>query len=130
MLCYFQVNSEGPKLSVSHSVVSDSLRPRGRQHASPPCPSPPLRVCSYSCPLSQRCHPTTSSSVTPLSSCLPSFPASGSFLMSWLFTSGGQSIAVSASASVLPMTTQGIQPYTCIYPFSPNSPPIQTATQH
>ena len=66
----------------------------------------------------------------PFSSCLLSFPASGSFLMSWLFTSGDQNIGVSASASVLPMTVQGIQPYTYIHPFSSNSHPIQPATQH
>ena len=113
----------------SHSVVSDSLRPHGLEHARLPCPSPTPGACSNSCPLSHRCHPTISSSVIPFS-CLQSFPASGSFQMSQFFASRGQSIAVSASASVLPLTTQGIQPYTCIYPFSPNSPPIQTATQH
>ena len=87
----------------SQSVVSDSLQPHGLQHTRPPCPSSTLGACSKSCPLSQRCHPTILSSVIPFSSCLPSFPASGSFPMNQLFASGGQSIEVSASASVLPM---------------------------
>ena len=87
----------------SHSVVFDSLRPHGLQHARLPCPSPTPRAYSNSCPLSQWCHPTTSSSVVPFCSHLWSFPASGSFPMSQFFTSGGQSIGVSASASVLPM---------------------------
>ena len=72
-----------------------------------PCPSPSPRVCSNSCPLSQWCHPTISSSVTPFSSCLQSFPASGSFPVIWLFASGGYSIGASASASVLPVSIQG-----------------------
>ena len=87
----------------SHSVVSDSLRPHGLQHARPPCPSPTPRVYSSSCLLSQWCHPAISSSVIPFSSCLQSFPAPGSFPVSQFFTSGGQSIGVSASTSVLPM---------------------------
>ena len=90
----------------SHSVVSDSLRSHGLQHARPPCSSPTPGVYSNSCPLSLWCHPTISSSVLPFSSCPQSFPASGSFQMSQLFTSGGQSIWVSASASVLPMDIQ------------------------
>ena len=81
--------------------MSDSLRPHGLQHARLPCPSPSPGVCSDSCPLSWWCHPTILSSVEPFSSCLQSLPASGSFLMSRLFGSGGQSIG--ASASVLPM---------------------------
>ena len=85
------------------SVVSNSLQPHGLQHTRPPCPSPTPGVYSNSCPLSQWCHPTISSYVVPFSSCLQSFPAPGSFLMSQLFTSGGQSIGVSASTSVLPM---------------------------
>ena len=89
----------------SHSVVSDSLRPHGLQHTRPPCPSPTPGVYPNSCPLSQWCHPTISSSVLPFS-CLQSFRVSGSFQMSQLFTSGGPSIGVSASASVLPMNTQ------------------------
>ena len=86
----------------SSSVVYDSLQPHGRQHARPPCPSPTPIACSNSCPLSQWCHPTISSSVFPFpfSSHLQSFPASGSFQRSQFFTSGGQSIGVSASASV------------------------------
>ena len=81
----------------------------GLQHASAvlPCPSPPPGACSNSYPLSQWCHSTTSSSVVPFSSCLQSCPASGSCLISWLFVSGGQSIGASASASVLPINTQG-----------------------
>ena len=90
----------------SCSVLSDSWRPHGLQHARPPCPSPTLEVYSSSCPFSWWCHPTTSSSVVPFSSHLQSFPASGSFQMSQLYASGGQSIGVSASASVLPMNIQ------------------------
>ena len=90
----------------SHSVMSDSLRPHGLQNARFPCPSPTSRAYSNSCPLSQRCHPTFSFSVVPSSSCLQSFPESGSFPMSQLITSGGQSVRVSASASVLPMNIQ------------------------
>ena len=90
----------------SHSVVSDSLRPHGLQHTRLPCPSPTPRPCTNSCPLSWWCHPTISSSVIPFSSYLQSFPASGSFPVSQLFASGGQTIGVSASASVLPMNIQ------------------------
>ena len=87
--------------------MSNSLQPHGLQHARLPCPSPFPRACSNSCPLNQWCHPTISSSVIPFSSCLQSIPASGSFPMSHPFTSGGQSIGASASASVLPMNFQG-----------------------
>ena len=90
----------------SFSVVSNSLRPYGLQHARPPCPSPTPRAYSNSCPLSRWCHPAISSSAVPFSSCLQSFPASGSFPMSLFFASGGQRIRVSASASVLPMNFQ------------------------
>ena len=90
----------------SRLVMSDSLQPRRLQHSRPPCPSPTPGVYSNSCPLSQWCHPTISSSALPFSSCLQSFPASQSFQMSQFFTSGGQSIGVSASASVLPMNIQ------------------------
>ena len=72
--------------------MSDSLRPHGLQHAKPPCPSPTPRANPNSCPLSRGCHPTISSSVVPFSSCLQSFPASGSFQMSQFFTSGGQNV--------------------------------------
>ena len=89
----------------SQSVMSDSLWPHGLQHARPPYPSPAPKVYSNSCPLSQWCHLTISSSVVPFS-CLQSFPASGSFQMSQFFTTGGQSIGVSASASVPPMNIQ------------------------
>ena len=86
--------------------MSSSLRPHGLQHARLLCPSPSPRACSNSCPFSQWCHPTISSSVVPFSSCLQSFPASGSFPMSQLSASGGQSTGLSASASVLPMNIQ------------------------
>ena len=90
----------------SRSVVSNSLQSLGLQHSRPPCPSPNPRVYSNTCPLSRWCHPTISSSVVPFSSRLQSFPASGSFQMSQFFTSGGQSIGVSASTSVLPVNIQ------------------------
>ena len=90
----------------SHSVMSDSLRSHGLQHTRPPCPSPTPRVYSHPCPLSWWCYLTISSSVIPFSSYLQSFPASGSFPVSQFFTSGGQSIGVSALASVLPMNIQ------------------------
>jgi len=94
-------------LLFSHSVMSDSLRPHGLQRTGFPCPSLSPGACSNSCTLSRWCHPTISSSVIPFSFHLQSFPASGSFPMSQLFASGGQSIGVSASASVLPMYVQG-----------------------
>ena len=94
----------------SSSVVSESLRPCELQHARPPCPSPTSGVYPNSCPLSQWCHPTTSSSAVPISSHLQSFPASGSFQMSQLFTSGDQSIGVSASTSGRPINTQDWSP--------------------
>ena len=90
----------------SCSVVSDSLLSHGLQHARLPCPSPTPRACSNLCPLSRWCRPTISSSVVPFSSNLQSFPASGSFPVSQFFASGGQRIGVSASPSVLPVTTQ------------------------
>ena len=93
-------------IQFGHSVVCYSLQPCGLQHARPPCPSPTPGVYSHSWPLSQWCHPTISSSVIPFSSCLQSFPASGSFQKSQFFASGGQSIGVSAAASVLPMNIQ------------------------
>ena len=80
----------------SYLVMSDSLRPHGLQHARPPCPSPTSRAYPNSCPLSWWCHPTISSSVVPFSSCLQSFPVLGSLQMGQCFTSGGQSIGVSA----------------------------------
>ena len=88
----------------SHSVMSYSLQPHGLQHSRIPCPSVSPRVCSNSCPLSQWCHPTISSSVIPFSSHLQYFPASGSFLMSQFFASGGQNIG--PSPSFLPMNIQ------------------------
>ena len=86
--------------------MSNSLQPHEMQHTRPPCPSPTPRVHSNSCPLCQRCYPTIPSSAIPFSSCPQSFPASGSFQASQLFTSGGQNIGVSASTSVLPMNIQ------------------------
>ena len=90
----------------SRSVMSNSLQPHGLQNARPPCPSPTPRAYSNSCPLSRWCHPIISSSVVPFSSHLQSFPASGSFQMSQFFASGGQSIGVSASPSILPTNIQ------------------------
>ena len=98
--------SLGKSVQFSHSVVSDSLQSHGLQHARLLCPSPTTRAYSNSCPLSRWCHPTISSSVIPFSSCPQSFPASGSFQMSQFFTSGGQSIGISASTSVLPVNIQ------------------------
>ena len=94
----------------SRSVVSDSLGPHELQHSRPPCPSPTPGVYSYPCPLSQWCHPVISSSVVPSSACPQSFPESGSFPMSQLFASGGQSIGVIASTSGLTMNTQDWSP--------------------
>ena len=100
------ISEELLSVQFSCSVISDSLGPHGLQHARPPCPSPTPRAYTNSCPVSRWCHPTISSSVVPFSSYPQSFSASGSFQMSQLFASGGQSIRVSASASVLPMNTQ------------------------
>ena len=94
----------------SRSVVADSLQPHELPHPRPPCPSPTPGVHPNPCPLSQWCHPTSSSSVVPFSSCPQSFPTSGSFQMSQLLASRGQSIGVSASTSVLPMNTQDLSP--------------------
>ena len=110
--CEFKIVLENQRTDIlmfsvqfSHSVMSDSLWPYGLQHARLPCPSPTPRICSNSCPSSQWRHPTISSSVIPFF-CPQSFPASGSFPVSHFFVSGGQSIGVSALASVLPMNTQ------------------------
>ena len=97
-------------LQFSRSVMSDSLWPHKLHHAGPLCPSPTLGVHPNSCPSSQWCHPAISSSVVPFSSCPQSLPAAGSFPMSQLFTWGGQSIGVSALASVLPVNTQNWSP--------------------
>ena len=110
---YFQKSQNNDWLfssvQFSHSV-SLTLRPHGLQCARLPCPSPTPRAFSNSCPLSKWCHPTISSSVVPFSSCLKSVPASGSFPMSQLFTTGAQSIGVSALASILPKNTQDWSP--------------------
>ena len=103
--CSFFTSYQFSSVHFSRSVVSNSLWPHGLQHARLPCPSPTPRVYPNSCPLSRWCHPTISSSVVPFSSCLRSFPASGSFQMSRIFASGGQSIGVSASTSILTMNT-------------------------
>ena len=100
----------GSSVQFSRSVVSNSLRPHESQHARPPCPSPIPGVYSDSCPSIRWCHPAISSSVVPFSSCPQSLPASGSFPMSQLFASGGQSIGVSALAWVLSMNTQDQSP--------------------
>ena len=107
ILCHFSCEQGLLLLLFSCSVMSDYLWPHGLQHARLPCPSPSPRACSNSCPLSQWFPPTISSSVVPFSSCVQSFPASGSFLMSWFFALGGQSIGASASASVPLMNIQG-----------------------
>ena len=101
-----QLCHKSSSVQFSHSVVSDSLRPHGMQHARLPCPSPTPGAYSNSCPLSRWCHPTILSSVIPFFSCLQSFLASGSFPKSQFFKSGGQIIGVSASVSVLPMNIQ------------------------
>ena len=107
----FITHSEGPQFSqFSCSVVSDSLRPHGPQHARLHCRSSTPGAYANSCPLSRWCHPAILSSVVPFSSHLQSFPASGSLQMSQFFESGGQSIGVSASVSVLPMNTQDWSP--------------------
>ena len=110
MFHFFNIMYLFCSVQFSRSVVSGSLQPHGLQHARPPCPSPTPGVYPNTCPLSWWCHPTISSSVVPFSSCPQSFPVSGSFPMSQFFTSGGQSIGVSASTSVLPMNTQDWSP--------------------
>ena len=99
-----------PAVLFSRSVVSSTSWPHGRQHARIPCPALSPGASSNSCPLSRWCHPTISSSVAPFSSCPQSFPASGSFPKSRLFTSSGQSVGSSASASVLSMNIQNWLP--------------------
>ena len=103
---HWATRSRVSSVQFSHSVVSEPLWPYGLQHTRPPLPSPTPRVYANSCPLSWWGHPTFSSSVVPFSSCLQSFPASGSFQLRKLFSSGSQSIGVSAYASVLLMNTQ------------------------
>ena len=108
--CPYLPKGKNKTKQFSCSVMSDSLQPNEPQHARPPCPSPTPRIHPNPCPLSQWCHPTISFSVIPFSSCPQSFPASGSFQMSQLFASGGQSIGISASTSVRPMNTQDWSP--------------------
>ena len=114
IICIMHVQFSSVQFSCP--VVSDSLWAHGLQHSRLPCPSPAPRACSDSCPSSWWCHPAISSSVVPFSFCLQSLPASESFPVSQFFTSGGQSIGVSASASVLPMNIQDWFPFTCVYP--------------
>ena len=109
-ITYRLLDVQFSSVQFNHSVMSDTLWPHELQHARPPCPSPTPRVYANSCPSSQWCHATISSFVIPFSFCPQSFPASGSFQMSQLFASGGQSIGVSASTSVLPMNTQDWSP--------------------
>ena len=103
LISYTRLNWTGSSVQFSLSVMSNSLQPDGLQHARPPCPLRTPRVYPNSCPLSQWCYPTISSSVVPYCSHLQSFPATGSFPMSQFFTLHDQSIGVSASTSVLPM---------------------------
>ena len=105
-----QLNIQFSSVQFSRSVVSDTLWPHELQHVRPPCPSPTPGVHPNSCPSSRWCHPAISSSVVPFSSCPQSFSASESFPMSQLFAWGGQSIGVSALASVLPKNTQDLSP--------------------
>ena len=107
---YWSFSFRISSVQFSRSVVPSSLQPHGLQLARPPCSSSTPRVHPNPCPLSQWCHPTISSSVIPFSTCPQSFPASGSFQMSQFFQSGGQSIGLSASTSVLPMNTQDWSP--------------------
>ena len=108
--CYQRDDTMCGLLLFSRWVMYNSLRPHGLQHARLLCLPPSLRVCSNSCPLSQWCHLTLLSSAAPFCFCLQSFPTSGAFPMNQLFTSGGQSIRASVSASVLPMNSQGWLP--------------------
>ena len=103
-------NLQISSVQFSCSVTSGSLWPHGLEHTRLPCPSPTPRAYSNSCPSCRWCHPTISSSVIPFSSCLQSFPASGSFPMNQILASGGQSTGVSASASVLQTNTQDWSP--------------------
>ena len=109
-ISYWEMYFTYQSVQFSCSVMSNSSWPHELQHTRPPYPSPKPRVYSSSCPLSRWCHPTISSSVVPFSSCPQSFPTSGSFPMSQLFASGGQSIGISASTSILPMNTQDWSP--------------------
>ena len=110
LVFWISLNKFGSLVQFIHSVVYDSLWPHELQHSRPACPSLTPGVYPNSCPLSRWCHPTISFSVIPFSSCLQFFPTSGSFQMNQLFTSGGQSIGVSSSTSVLPMKTQDWSP--------------------
>ena len=119
ILCCQRWRSSISSVQFNRSIVSNSLWPHGLQHARSPCPSPTPGVYSNSCPLSWWCHATISSSVIPFSSHLQSFPASASFPVSQFFASGGQSIGVLASASVLPMNIQDWHLSYYILPYLP-----------
>ena len=110
IVCVHFSNIDDKSVQFSRSVMSDSLQPHELQHARPPCPSPTSGVHPNPRPLSWWCHPIIPSSIIPFFSCPQSFPASGSFPVSQLFASGGQSTGVSASTSVLPMNTQDWSP--------------------
>ena len=129
-MLHFRKCFELGRLQFSCSFMSDSLQPRGLQHTRPPCPSPAPGIHPNPCPSSQWCHPTILSFVIPFSSCHQSFPASGSFPMSQLFAWGGQSIGVSASASVLPMNTQDWSPLGWIGLISLHSKGLSRVLQH
>jgi len=121
---------EFSSVQFSHPVMSNSLWPHEPQHARPPCPSPTPGVHPNPCPLSQWCHPTISSSVIPFSSCPQSFPASGSFSMSQLIASNGQSIGVSASTSVISMNTPDWSPLGWTGWISLQSKGVQSRVRH
>ena len=110
ILVFWMLSFQFSSVQFSRSVVSDSLPPHELEHARPPCPSPTPGVHPNSCPSSRWCHPAISSYVIPFSSCPQSLPASESFPVSQLFSWGGQSIGVSASASFLPKNTQDWSP--------------------
>ena len=128
VMLYYTLSEKS--VQFSRSVVFKSLRSHGLQHTRPPCPSPTPRVHTNSCPLSQWCHPNISSSVIPFSSCPQSFPASRSFQMSQLSTSGGQSIGFSPSTSVPPMNTQDWSPIEWTGLFSLQSKGLSSLLQH
>ena len=131
-LCFhfFTLNLLLFSFSVTSLMSRHSLWPHGLQHARPPCSSPSPGACSNSCPLSRWCHPAISSSVVPFSSCFQSFPESGSFLISWLFESGGQSIGASPSASVLPLKIQDCFPSGLTSLISLKSKGLSSLLQH
>ena len=125
-----RIGSKVNSLQFGSVPQSLTLWPHGLQHSRLPCHSPTTGACSNSCPLSRGCHPTISSSVIPFSSCLHSFPVSGSFSMSQFFALGGQSIGVPASASVLPMNIQDWFPLGLTALISLQSKGLKSLLQH